>query len=152
MFDDLPDCLLQALKCYRTISNHVQLNSQSLLKCKAHMKYWFYWPGVASSRPRGGGPKLLILYSASWVTYKGVKLLHSDKKPCHCAAFWYQMDWCSWQWCKCSTFWVLSLGLDPALPEGVPFLIQLSDIKVTDDKAASIAVYKVKLVKTCRTH
>lgn len=39
-----------------------------------------------------------------------------------------------------SAFGVLSLGLGSALPEGVPFPIQLSDTQVIDDKAACISV------------
>lgn len=46
------------------------------------------------------------------------------------------------------------LGLGPALLEGVPFPIQLSDIQGIDDKAALHFGLnnKLKLVRKCLTH
>lgn len=143
MFYDLTEYLLQALNCYRTISKHEQLNSHPLLKCKVVYEMLFL---------------LICIDMPSWRFTYLAYFLHCKlrgplrRENCFCWAALPKQKALS-MCCillpdglllltvmQVSAFWVLSSDLDPALLEGVPFPIQLPDIRVIDDKAACVAV------------
>lgn len=82
---------------------------------------------------------MLILYNASWVNASAGQHYPKQKALSVCCIL-LPDGLVLLTVMQVSAFWGLSLCLEPALPEGVPFPIQLSDIKVIDDKAVCIAV------------